>query len=609
MEVTQFVVAQRDKALLVGDYGSYRTQLSRRLLTVRRKLNYTSVKGHKFLHLLLLTAERAWAQAMHMKSTHSAESGGKAITGSTRRHINSRLRKAAVYVEQLLELLRNRESGATTDNVLEARAYLVSLQGAVEFEKRNWEACLHVYSEARLIYSSLAKSGNAKRDDTFRDLLSTNIDPSIRYAAYQLKLPRTTTIDTIVERYVHRTDSSYVQQILQANPDALSRGGSGQKQGTSGASDNVPKTLRWRSREVKLEDAATAQALAAVSEAEVKLSSFLNSHRHVEAKAKASAYDGVLIPSQDAVDATKTAIDELASEGVPQSDPRMQALQITRTAVNYALIGWRIGRNRVLCGEHDGATLVQEKTRRLSKPRKDGKPRKIKEESNGRKLSRLRERVVLYDATLQSLDSVKDLPGVAADQALIQEIDTKRAYFSALRCLAIARSHALLSNTKNALALFARALEQCPRKSSASPDEGGLHKPPNIEVKTDQTDYLHNLLSGLVAQHRALVELHNLNEAAVKEAESKAKYAPPMVERLDEYPANGVDLTKLVTYPPKLQPIPVKPLFLDVAWNYIDYPGRSKKGTEQTINGAVDAGAGAPPPKKEAKKGWFGFGR
>ena len=48
MEITNFISAHRDKALLAGDYGSYRTQLSRRLLTVRRKLNYKSVKGHKY---------------------------------------------------------------------------------------------------------------------------------------------------------------------------------------------------------------------------------------------------------------------------------------------------------------------------------------------------------------------------------------------------------------------------------------------------------------------------------------------------------------------------------------------------------------------------------
>ena len=48
MDITDFIVSQRQKALLVGDYGSYRKQLSRRLLVVRRKLNYTSMKGRKY---------------------------------------------------------------------------------------------------------------------------------------------------------------------------------------------------------------------------------------------------------------------------------------------------------------------------------------------------------------------------------------------------------------------------------------------------------------------------------------------------------------------------------------------------------------------------------
>ncbi len=48
MDLTDFIVSQRQKALLVGDYGSYRKQLSRRLLVVRRKLNYTSGKGRKY---------------------------------------------------------------------------------------------------------------------------------------------------------------------------------------------------------------------------------------------------------------------------------------------------------------------------------------------------------------------------------------------------------------------------------------------------------------------------------------------------------------------------------------------------------------------------------
>lgn len=57
MDITAFIVAQRNKALLVGDYGSYRKQLSRRLLTVRKKLNYVSSKGRKYAPKAPITAE------------------------------------------------------------------------------------------------------------------------------------------------------------------------------------------------------------------------------------------------------------------------------------------------------------------------------------------------------------------------------------------------------------------------------------------------------------------------------------------------------------------------------------------------------------------------
>ena len=537
-----------------------------------------------------------------MKSTQSADSGAKGIPGSTKRHINSRLQKASVYAGQLVDILKNKDvSKATTQAILEARGYYVLLRGTIEFEKQNWEECLHEYSEARLIYTTLAKSEAAKQEDLFKDLLNTTIDPSMRYAAYQLKLPRAISIETIVSRYVPRSNNGFVEEILKQNPNALDDPATAQRKTPAGNAENVPKTIKWRSREVSLEDAATAQALGAVSDAEVRLSSFLFSNPDAPSQAKAAAYDEVLIPSQDAVDATKTAIDELSAEGVAQSDRRMQALQITKTAVNYALVGWRIGRNRVLCGERDGA-LFESEIRKPKKARKDGKTRPIQEESTGRKLTRLRERVVLYDSTLQSLDSVKELPGVAADQKFIEELEAKRVYFAALRCLAIARSHALLQDKRNSLALLSRALDLSSKAPPhASPSPSGSEKPPNLDVTSTQANSLQTLLQSLVFQHRALVELHNLDSN-----KSKTAPEPPLVERLDQYPHGLVDLTNLVTYPPRVQPIPVKPLFLDVAFNYIDYPGRTGKDVgKAVVNGFAEGGAG----KEEKKKGWFGFGR
>lgn len=83
-----------------------------------------------------------------------------------------------------------------------------------------------------------------------------------------------------------------------------------------------------------------------------------------------------------------------------------------------------------------------------------------------------------------------------------------------------------------------------------------------------------------------------------------------MVEKLNDYPVKGVNLENLVTYPPKLEPIPVKPLFFDAAWNYIEYPGReiqekveSKSAPEPVVKGQTTETAA------QQKKGWFGFGR
>jgi signal recognition particle subunit SRP68 len=57
MDITSFVVKRRNDALLVGDYGSYRQQLSRQLLTLRRRLGRTSSKGKKYTPKAPITAQ------------------------------------------------------------------------------------------------------------------------------------------------------------------------------------------------------------------------------------------------------------------------------------------------------------------------------------------------------------------------------------------------------------------------------------------------------------------------------------------------------------------------------------------------------------------------
>lgn len=129
---------------------------------------------------------------------------------------------------------------------------------------------------------------------------------------------------------------------------------------------------------------------------------------------------------------------------------------------------------------------------------------------------------------------------------------------------------------------------------------------PKLEISKAQFKNLNTYLRNLVLQYHGLVELQRHSANQESENQKGTSTEPPVGMNLDQYPLRDVDLTNLVVYPPKIEPIPVKPLFFDLAWNYIDYPGRRPA----VANGAQ---TGKPTEhvedKKETKKGWFGFGR
>lgn len=154
-------------------------------------------------------------------------------------------------------------------------------------------------------------------------------------------------------------------------------------------------------------------------------------------------------------------------------------------------------------------------------------------------------------------------------------------------------------------------------------DDEDEFTPRNIQVTKRDTTALKDTLTGELQRGRALVEIFNSTrkDSQTPTTTESATNKPPLSSRLSDYPAGGVDLENIVTYPPRLESFPVKPLFLDVAWNYIEYPGKSEQArpVQATTReektgagagaGAAAAAAAAEPEAKPQKKGWFGFGR
>ena len=179
-----------------------------------------------------------------------------------------------------------------------------------------------------------------------------------------------------------------------------------------------------------------------------------------------------------------------------------------------------------------------------------------------------------------------------------------------IRSLALARSYSIAGNAVNALALTKyandKAQEALPVLSGGQ--SRSEYSARDIAVTKQDIESLSKLLSGELQRSRALVEVSKLQ----KSGKGSAKAAPlPLVERLSEYPVDGVDLENIVVYPPKVDAIPVKPLFLDVAWNYITYPSKQAKPESRAQPAAASGkrSAGTEETKPPSKKGWFGFGR
>ncbi|CAN8103162.1 unnamed protein product [Discula destructiva] len=608
MDATKSILDTRLELLdYANDYGAYAGRLGTRLKSTKKRLGVQDknpakqhsnlevealdlARNHELFQLPLLTAERCWAKSMAWRSRDN-------VNLETRKQVVSKLVQATKTVEKLVAVLADSQSGATSTDVLSAWAYGAVLKGDASFRSKKWQQCLESYATAKIIYTILPAT--AVEGNIFKDYVCDSVDTPLRYAQRQLDIPTSLSILALSKKHFPQSDEALVARVEEVAPGFLKE----EEEDTAMTDGGALKTVTWRSRKVPVEDAEIALKLDSLETAAAELSLKLGSSSDLRPNNKAEAYDAVLEISNDAVDATQQVIDELKEQGVAQGDSRMQSLAVLRTKLKYDLLSWQIGRNRVLMGDKDGAVLGDGPSVKRKTKLPDVDQPLIKD---SQQVKQQEKKVNLYDKTLQSLEVANELPGVAADDHLAAEIDAVAKYFTALKSLAIARSHSLIGSPANALALTKHAHDQCeaaiPVLSKHNDGEASGLK--TIEVAPEDAAFLQNLLKGELQRNRALVEIFNLRKQAGSKGDSNA-VSRPLLEKLGQYPAEGVDLENIVTYPPKLEPIPVKPLFLDVAWNYVQYP------TTQTEKQKVvqNKSAATKEPEPAPKKGWFGFGR
>lgn len=554
--------AQQQHGLRHGDYQRYRGYCSRRLRRLRkvlkipqgdrrhyRRKDVTTVHltaasaESRLLCVPLLQAERAWAHAMQLRQEANTEPRKKF-------HLVSRLKKACAHAQTLLQLCE--QSGVCDARTqLEAGAYAAWLGGVLLLELQQWRAAAESLHRAQLVLDNLC----AALPDDERAVYKQKVEelkPSLRYCAYNIG-DESAAGDLVAMR----------GQGLIENLDSLMAQA---KESRSGAMHEV----EWRGRRVTVRPEKVRLFLIALQDFDKSIANAEN------VQAKIDILENILMDCKDAITALKDEI---------KSDPKLKtASESQMSSVNY-LLSYLMYIRLIRTIQRNNLLVQQAEEARRNNIQIDGK--KVRPQDLTR----------LYEIILQNFTELQQLPGFETDSAYQQEIEIQTKAYRAFRSYYIAQVLTGLRRFREALAM----LERCSNYATESLGSKLTEKQLAEKLQVLKKD----IESCKFEVHADSVLEDDEEQDDDTKYSGKYKDKKPLVDRLDEYREDTQVLTKnpnIYKMPPSMQPVPCKPLFFDLACNFVEFPNLDDK------TGAADSkkqGAGLTG----LVKGFLGWGK
>lgn len=333
----------------------------------------------------------------------------------------------------------------------------------------------------------------------------------------------------------------------------------------------VMHEVEWRGRRVTVRPEKVRLFLIALQDLEKSVAGAPN------VQAKIDILENTLMDCKDAISALKDEI---------KNDPKLKLQSETQptSGINY-LLSYLMYLRLVRTIERNNLLVQQAEEARKNNIPIDGK--KVRPQDLTR----------LYEIILQNYTELQQLPGFETDATYQKEIEMELKAYRAFRCYYIAQVLTTLRRFREALAM----LERCSTYTSESLSSKLADKQLINKLKTLQKD-----IESCKFEVHADSVLEDDDEEDTKFASGRSyKDKKPLVDRLDDYREESQVLTKnpnIFKMPPPMEAIPCKPLFFDLACNYIEFPN-------------LDDKTGAANNKKQGAgitglvKGFLGWGK
>lgn len=539
--------AQQQHGLRHGDYQRYRQYCARRLRRLYKVLHFTqgtrsNVKPKKvgedkltdvrFLHVVLINAERAWSYAMELKLLANTEPRKKF-------HMVRRLRKATKHAEELQKLSESDRCDPRTK--LEAQAYYCYMVGSLKFEMQQWKEALELFGEARTIYEKLG-SAFSEEQQNFYQQKADEITPNIRYCAYNLDDENVDINELMKMRF---SSGSGAQHLL---ADKLDMVISQTREKQAGSLNEIT----WKGKDVPVKNEQVRSFIVHSHESKQEV------ERAENFESKMAVYDQLLMECKDALQSLKDEMKpDQGKSKVPKTEAHLASLQFLHSYLTYIRLTKTIERNLLMVESlKSNFPLVL-----LQSSRSDAS----QTGTSSKKVTKPEDLVRIYDIILQNLSDTEDL--LEDDEStLTQKIASQKSLFKAYRCLYIAHSYLLTKKWKEATALYERVVTYAEQAIA-------LYKQlANEEKQISEVQQLIVQAQGhmYTAHASYLLDIDDTGE----KMKNFSLTDKPLQERLDVYEDKPLNTKKpnITHFPPDFQPIPCKPLFFDLASNQLQMP-------------------------------------
>ncbi|GAB6027252.1 signal recognition particle subunit srp68 [Chamberlinius hualienensis] len=531
--------AQQQHGLRHGDFQRYRSYCSRRLRRLRKSLHFTQGSKHRFqlkpvtaehlsdarfLYLPLVAAERCWSYAMQLKQEANTEP-------RKRFHSINRLKKAVRVATDLQKLCESPLCDARTK--LEAKAYCAWITGTLHFELKDWSVAMDHFRKAQTIYEKMVGAVTGDVKSVYQQRVD-EINPNVRYCAYNIG-------DKSAMQDLMKMRRAVGQDLLAENLDSLITQ-------TREKQASTLSEISWRGKVIPVKHEKVRLFLLNVqeSEKEVQLSTESPTTR-------ISVYERLLMECKDAIQVLK---DELQTDyggrnrQAPASESQLASLKHLHSYLVYIRLTKTVERNLLM----------------IENMRKGDDGKKPKQQ----------DFIRMYETIIQCLTEIEQIPEVTDDEQFARNIASQVLAYKAFRLYFMAQTFVASKRWVEGIALYERA----ERRGTDSLALNSL----TDKLKADLQKLIEKMKGEKLSAHAYSI----LGQEDDKPDINNPIYKKALVERLDAYYEDPLLLTKqpnIIQFPPEMEPIPCKPLFFDIALNYVQFPSLDDRIEQKKTGG------------------------